>query len=94
MASKIPCTADRAQVIYRGEKGDGVLIVNQENVSDVYIDDAASDLNRTSASATPTEGTKVAKNGGQVQFTSKTGLIWGRADGVTGDTFIRVQKSG
>lgn len=92
MAVKIPVTTDPAQVIFAGEKGAGVLIVNEENVSDVYISAEAAELNTTKASGTPS-GTKVAKNGGQVQFTAYAGKVYARADGATGDTFIRVIPS-
>lgn len=53
-----------------GREGTNLTIVNQ-SATDVYFDTSgnASRLNGTVAGAVP-QGTKIAANGGQVQFTS------------------------
>ena len=93
MGTKFDVPSDLAVVIFRGAKNSGVLVVNQNNVSDVYVDHEPSLLNSVVATGTPAEGTKVAKNGGQVQFTAYTGVLYCRADGATGATDIRVVPS-
>lgn len=80
-----------AYPFYQGKPGDGVLVVNQLNVADVYVDEAGPDnLMSTDATKTPPSAlcTKVAKNGGAVQFTAFSGKLWARSDGAVGPTQI------
>jgi hypothetical protein len=78
-------SADHAVAIRR-KPGSNTLFVNQSAV-DVYIDDEGKRLNATVQGVVPS-GTKVAANGGQVNWSSYSGVIYARA--VTATT-IEVQ---
>lgn len=93
---------DRSRRIAFSKAGSTIVLVNQDNVSDVYIFQTEEEgLNIPFSSAGvpqlngATFGTKLAANGGQLNWTEYKGELWAIASGGVGangtlDTFIRV----
>lgn len=69
--------ADRVTQVRR-PVGSTVTIVNQDAANDCYLDFDPMRLAATAPGAVP-NGTKIAKGGGQVQFTSFPGSVYLRA---------------
>lgn len=70
----------------RRKQGSTVTFVNQSTTTDVYFDRQEERLNRAAPGGTP-DGTKLSKNGGQLQYPDFPGVLWFRS---TDDTTIEV----
>lgn len=63
---------------YVAPAGSTVTIVNQDNVDDVYFDTDPGVLMTVAEGTAPANGTKIAKNGGQLQWPSWRGPVYFR----------------